>query len=70
MRKGYVMKKYHHLNQSERGIIHHMLNEQESFKAIARALGRDPSTISKEVRRHLRFVQKGGYGRPFNDCLK
>ena len=70
MRKGYVMKKYHHLNQSERGIIHHMLNEQESFKAIARALGRDPSTISKEVRRHLRFVQKGGYGRPFNDCIK
>lgn len=62
------MKKYHHLSENERGVINHMLNQQESFKEIARAIKRDPSTISKEIRRHLRFEQKGAYGKPFNDC--
>lgn len=66
--KDLAMKHYKHLSAHERGVINHMLNEQESFKAIARALGRDPSTISKEIRRHLRFEQKGAYGSPFNDC--
>ena len=66
--KDLAMKHYKHLSAHERGVINHMLNEQESFKSIARALGRDPSTISKEIRRHLRFEQKGAYGSPFNDC--
>lgn len=68
--KDFEMKHYKHLSAQERGIINHMLNEQESFKEISRALGRDPSTISKEIRRHIKFEQKGAYGKPFNDCIE
>lgn len=64
------MAKHKHLTLDERYKIQNMLDVKESFSSIAKLLGRDRSTISKEVRNHLAFKQSGGYGRPFNDCKK
>lgn len=41
-----------HLTQSQRLIIEKGLNEQTPFAVIARKIQKDPSTISKEVRKH------------------
>lgn len=46
------------------------LNQSKSFKAIARSLNKDCTTISKEVKNHISFQKSGSYGRAFNDCLK
>lgn len=58
-----------HLSLSERITIEKMLNERFAFKGIGRELGRDCTTISKEVRGHRTFKKSGAYGRPFNDCI-
>ena len=42
-----------HIDLSGRIRIEQGLNNGESFRSIARDLNKDPSTISKEVRRHL-----------------
>lgn len=42
------MAKHSHLSLDERITIAQLLKEQSSFKAIARELGRDPSTIQKK----------------------
>ena len=44
-------KHYSHLESSERAVIMVMLREGSSLRAIARRLERDPSTISRELRR-------------------
>ena len=62
------MYKQKHLTLDSRIIIETKLNEQESFKSIGRFLGKDCTTISKEVRNHLYYEQSGGYGKGFNDC--
>lgn len=62
------MRKNKHLSIEERSIIKSMLDQSASFKAIARQLGRDCTTISKEVRSHLIFKKSGCFGHPFNDC--
>lgn len=62
------MKKNKHLSIEERSTIKSMLDQSASFKAIARALGRDCTTISKEVRNHLVFKKTGCFGHTFNDC--
>jgi len=46
------MAKNKHLTLSERILIETSLNEGKSFKMIAKDLGKDPCTISKEVRLH------------------
>lgn len=58
-----------HLTLEERIVIEKLLNQRESFKSIGRELGKDPTTISKEVRNHIQFRQTGCYGKSFNDCL-
>lgn len=62
------MTKNKHLSIEERSTIKFMLDSSASFKEIARTLGRDCTTISKEVRNHLVFRKTGCHGRPFNDC--
>ena len=42
-----------HLTLSQRIIIEKGLTDHESFSAIARKIGKDPGTVSKEVRNHL-----------------
>lgn len=44
------------------------LKENESFKSIAKRLGKSPSTISREVRNYLSEVATGHPGFPFNAC--
>lgn len=49
--------------------ISNLLNEQKSFKAIGRAIGKDCTTISKEIKKHLIQRDDSGYGRIFNNCI-
>ncbi len=62
------MNKQKHLNLESRILIETQLNEQNSFKGIARLLGKDCTTISKEVRNHICFQKSGTFGKSFNDC--
>ena len=59
------MAKNTHLTLSDRIAIEVGLREQKSFSAIAAELGKDPTTISKEVRAHIKLKQAGGY----NPCV-
>lgn len=63
-----LMNKHTHLNLDARILIETLLNQQHSFKSIARHLGKDCTTISKEVKSHICFEKSGTYGRSFNDC--
>lgn len=57
-----------HLTLDNRTTMESMLNSQSSFKEIAAALDKDPSTISKEIRSHLVFRHIGGMRIPYNSC--
>lgn len=57
-----------HLTLDDRATIKTMLETHASFKAIGRALGKDCTTISKEVRNHIQLHKSGCVGRAFNDC--
>lgn len=63
------MNKNRHLIREERDIIELGLNKKESFKSIGRELGKDPTTIAKEVRNHIQFRRTGCFGKAFNNCL-
>lgn len=47
-----------------------MLDNKESFATIAAALGKDPTTISKEIRNHLQYRRVGGIHLSYNSCSK
>lgn len=55
------MAKNAYLTLSERIIIESCLKDGISFKQIAREVGKDPSTISKEVRGHFKVIEKDTY---------
>lgn len=55
-----------HLSLDDRLTISKMLSERQSFKKIADAVGKNCTTISREIRNHLEFRKTGGYGHPFN----
>lgn len=57
-----------HLTYEERMTIERMLSAGDSFKEIGRTLGRDCTTVSKEVRGHRVFRKTGAVGSIFNDC--
>ena len=58
------------MSSEDRFSIEAGLNNGQKFKEIGEALGKDCTTISKEVRSHLVYKKTGAYGRPFNDCAK
>jgi IS30 family transposase len=60
---------FKHFSFEERITIQNELNSQKSFKAIAEQLRKAPSSISREIRRHIEQKETGGYGRKFNDCI-
>ena len=62
------MEKHKHLDLDARITIELELGKASSFKEIASILGKDCTTVSKEVRAHRVFQKSGAYGRPFNDC--
>ena len=57
-----------HLVLADRCMIEQGLNNRSSFKEIGTLVGKDCTTISKEVRNHIYFVKKGAPYRNFNDC--
>lgn len=56
-----------HLTLSDRIFIEQSLASHDSFKDIASVLKKDPSTISKEVRKH-RLFKKGSHYALKNNC--
>ena len=63
------MEKQKHLNIDTRATIQSELDKGSSFKRIADILGKDCTTISKEVKKHRTFEQTGAYGKSFNNCI-
>lgn len=63
------MCKNKHMTLDNRTTIQAELDKGTSFKEIGRILGKDCTTISKEVRRHIRKEKTGAMGKAFNDCL-
>ena len=53
----YISKKYKHLTDDDRQEIMECLDKGVTFKAIARRIGKDQTTISKEVKKHLKIVE-------------
>ena len=43
-----------------------MLNSKKTFTEIAHSLGKDKSTISKEVRAHVEYIRVGAIGVGYN----
>lgn len=62
--------KYKHMTLDDRITIQKGLKNNLSFSSIAEELGRDPSTISKEIRGHLIIQETGTRSRPYNPCAK
>ena len=60
--------KHAHLTEEERYAIKNGLESGDSFKEIARVIGKDCTTISKEVKNRRVFQKKGCLGQAFNDC--
>ena len=60
------MAKNTHLTFDERATIEVSLREGDTFAEIGKMLGKDPSTISKEVKNHKQIVRKESY----NPCAK
>ncbi len=58
-----------HLTHSERDLIESGLRNHDSFKEIARKVGKSPSSISREVLKHRVESNKGAFGRVTNRCV-
>ena len=58
-----------HMVAQDRGDLQRGLERRENLGAIAKELGRSPSTISREIKNHLQVVHKGCRGSSFNDCI-
>lgn len=55
------MPTYHHLTKEERDLIAVMKSEGRGPRAIAQAIGRDPGTISRELKRNAPPIRTGYY---------
>jgi len=62
------MTKNTHLSDDERRTIAERLKERETFKSIGNELGRDCTTIAKEIKKHITISQIGCGGKPYNNC--
>lgn len=63
-------RKSKHLGLQERIIIESCLNSGSSFKDIAMAIGKDPSTVSKEIRRNRITKLPNSFNSGTNVCAK
>lgn len=64
------MSENKHLTLDERNIIEQELTKNTSFKEIAKLLSKDPTTISKEVRKHRIRKEGQAIHVNFNHCAK
>ena len=58
-----------HLTHLQRTLIESGLRNQDSFKEIARNIGKSPSSISREILKHRIGSDKGAYGSVRNRCI-
>ncbi len=58
-----------HLSFDDRLEIEKGLKENKSFKQIGKDIGKDCTTISKEIKNHIIYKDTGAMGRPFFDCI-
>lgn len=58
-----------HMSLEDRCKIEKCLNNNLSFKSIANEIGMNCTTISREIKNHYTILNKGAYGRRFNDYL-
>lgn len=63
------MKDDKHLTNKQRMMIQSGLINGKSFKAIGREIGKDCTSVSREVRRHITVEKKACIGKRFNDCV-
>ena len=63
------MAKFSHLNLDDRYKIQNLLDDKFSISDIARQLGRDRSTIYKEILRNRHTVQSGCKSHNYNNCI-
>ena len=64
------MNENKHLTLDERNFIEQELAKNTNFKEIARYLGKDPTTISKEIRKHRIRKEGQAIHVNFNHCAK
>lgn len=64
------MNKQSHLTLDERNLIEQELTKNTSFREIAKYLSKDPTTISKEVRKHRIRKEGQSIHVNFNHCAK
>ena len=57
-----------HLTLSNRIKIEGMLNNGCNFSEIGKAVGKNRSTISREVQNHCTEEKRGNFNKKFNDC--
>lgn len=69
IRKEVIYMKNKHLTFDDRLEIEKGLKEGKSFKEIAKAIGKDCTTVSKEVKNHFTIKETGAHGRRHFDCL-
>ena len=63
------MPKNLHLTMQDRNIISTRISEGKSFRQIGLELGKDPGTISREVKLHRTISETGYSGHGFNPCV-
>ena len=64
------MAKQKHLTTEQRSTIQDMLSNKCTFTEIGDAIGKDPSTVAKEIKKHLSFSKVGYRYVKFNACSK
>ena len=64
------MAKQKHLTTEQRSTIQDMLSNKCTFTEIGDAIGKDPSTVAKEIKKHLNFSKVGYRYVKFNACSK
>ena len=62
--------KYKHLSDSDRLEIEHGLKNGMSINKIAAKIGKNPSTVAREIRARHSLSNKGAYGRITNRCIQ
>lgn len=58
--------KFKHMTLDDRVTIQKSLKEGKTFVEIGSLLGKDPSTISKEIRNHFEWRNTGTRSRGYN----
>ena len=62
------MSKYQHLTLEDRVQIKVKLEAADSFRKIAKDLGKSPTTISQEIQKHRTRVEKNAFNTRYNPC--